>query len=95
MLIVHVAVRVKPDVVDAFREASLHNARASAQEPGIARFEVLQDLDDPTHFTFIEEFRTREAQAAHRETAHYQTWRAAVADMMATPRTAVTYRRVS
>ena len=87
MLIVHVACRVKPEHVDAFRQATLVNARASVQEPGIARFDVGQQVDDPTRFVLVEVYRSDAAPAAHKETEHYKRWRDTVADMMATPRT--------
>ena len=91
MLVVHVHVRVKPECVAAFRQASLANARQSVQEPGIARFDVVQQADDPTRFVLVEAYRTAEAPAAHKATAHYATWRDAVADMMAESRTSVKY----
>lgn len=94
MLIVHVHVHVKPEAVDAFREASLANARASVQEPGIARFDVIQQVDDPSRFLLVEVYRTQQATADHKETAHYKTWRDTVADMMAEPRTSVKYSPV-
>ena len=89
MLIVLVHVHVKPDCIEAFREASLENARNSIQEAGIARFDVLQDNEDPTRFILNEVYRDNAAPAAHKETAHYAAWRDTVADMMAKPRHAV------
>lgn len=86
LLVVVVSCRVKAALVSAFRDATLVNARASLQEPGIARFDVLQDRDDPTRFTLIEAYRSADAPAAHKATAHYAAWRDAVADMMAEPR---------
>ena len=94
MLIVHVQARVKPECVEAFRAASLENARHSRQEPGIARFDVVQQRDDATRFVLVEAFRTDDAPAAHRETAHYKKWRIAVDDMMAEPRSSVKYSNV-
>jgi quinol monooxygenase YgiN len=91
LLIVHVNCRVKPEHVDAFREATLVNARASVQEPGVARFDVCQQRDDATRFVLVEIYRSEGAPAAHKETEHYKTWRDAVADMMAEPRTSVKY----
>ena len=91
MLIVHVHVHVKPDCADAFRDASLANARQSVQEPGIARFDVVQQQDDLTRFVLVEVYRTPEAPARHKETTHYQTWRDTVADMMAEARSSVKY----
>ena len=91
MLIVHVHVRVKPDFVEAFRVASLANAEASRREPGIARFDVLQQADDPTRFVLSEAYRSPEAPAAHKETAHYAAWRDTVAEMMAEPRQSVKF----
>jgi quinol monooxygenase YgiN len=95
LLVVHVQVHVKPDAVAAFRAATLRNAEESRKEPGVARFDVVQDLEDPTRFVLVEVYRTPEAPAAHKETAHYQTWRDTVADMMATPRTSRRYRALS
>jgi (4S)-4-hydroxy-5-phosphonooxypentane-2,3-dione isomerase len=85
--IIHVHVRVKPDFVDAFHIATLANATASVREPGIARFDVMQDADDRTQFVLTELYRSEDAMLAHRETAHYKTWRDTVADWMAEPRT--------
>lgn len=86
MLVVHVHVYVKPDSIDDFIQASLENARNSVQEPGVARFDVIQDNDDPAHFVLVEVYRTADAPAAHKQTAHYAEWRDAVAGMMAEPR---------
>jgi len=94
MLIVHVHVRVKPECADAFREISLANARASVQEPGIARFDVVQQQDDLTRFVLVEVYRDAQAPARHKETAHYAAWRDAVASMMAEPRHSVKYHNL-
>ena len=94
MLVVHVHVHVKPEHVEAFRQATLDNARHSVQEPGIARFDVVQQADDPTRFVLVEAYRTVAAPAAHKATAHYARWRDAVADWMAEPRMAVKYANV-
>ena len=90
-LVVHVACHVKADHIAAFREATLTNARASVTEPGIARFDVLEDRDDPTRFVLVEIYRGPDAPAAHKETSHYRVWRDTVADMMASPRAAKKY----
>jgi len=94
MLIVHVHVHVKPESVEAFRAATVENARNSVQEPGMARFDVFQQADDPTRFVIVEAFRSAEAPAAHRESRHYQVWREAVTDMMAEPRSSVKFANV-
>jgi (4S)-4-hydroxy-5-phosphonooxypentane-2,3-dione isomerase len=94
MLIVHVHVHVKPECVEAFREATIENARQSAQEPGIARFDVVQQQDDRSRFVLVEVYRTIDAPAKHKETGHYAKWRDAVAPMMAGPRTSVKYGEV-
>jgi quinol monooxygenase YgiN len=91
MLIVQVHVHVKPEAVAAFQQATIDNASHSIQEPGIARFDVLQQADDPTRFVLVEVYRNAEAPARHKETAHYARWRDAVVDMMAEPRTSVKY----
>ena len=94
MLIVHVHVHVKAECIEAFRAASLENARQSVQEAGIARFDVEQQMDDPARFVLVEVYRTAEAPAHHKETAHYAKWRDTVADMMAEPRRSVKYQNV-
>ena len=91
MLIVQVHVHVKPECREAFRAVSAENARHSLAEPGIARFDVLQQTDDPCRFVLIEAYRTVEATAAHKATPHYAKWRDAVAAMMVEPRTSVKY----
>ena len=94
MLIVHVFVHVKPEYVEAFRAASVENARNSVLEPGIARFDVIQQQDDPARFVLVEVYRTDTAPAAHKETAHYQKWRDTVAEMIAEPRSSIKYANV-
>ena len=91
MLIVHVHVHVKPDTVDAFREATLANARESVCEPGVVRFDVVQQADDAARFVLVEIYRTPEDPARHKATAHYAAWRDAVEPMMAAPRRSVKY----
>lgn len=94
MLIVHVHVHVKPEFVEAFKNATIENANNSVQEPGIARFDVIQQQDDPTRFVLVEVYRSVEATAAHKETRHYATWRDTVAEMMAEPRSSIKYANV-
>jgi quinol monooxygenase YgiN len=94
MLVVHVQVHVKPESVEAFRNATMKNASKSVQEPGVARFDVIQQSDDPTRFVLVEVYRTAEDPARHKETAHYQAWRDTVAEMMVEPRSSTRYDSV-
>ncbi len=94
MFIVHVHIRVKPEHVDAFKLATIENARNSVKEPGIARFDVIQQKDDPTRFVLVEVYRSVEATVAHKETAHYVAWRDRAEPLMAEPRTRVQYANV-
>ena len=94
MLVVHVHVRVKPDGIEAFKEVSIANALQSRKEPGIARFDVLQQNDDPTRFILVEVYRSVEATAAHKATAHYAAWRDRMESLMAEPRYSVKYTNV-
>jgi autoinducer 2-degrading protein len=94
MLIVHVHVHVKPEFVDAFKAATIQNALASRREPGVIRFDVVQQQDDPTRFVLVEVYRDAVAAAAHKETQHYPLWRDTVAAMMAAPRTSVKFTNV-
>lgn len=94
MIVVHVHVHVKPEFVEPFKHASVENARNSVQEPGIARFDVIQQSDDPTRFILVEVYRDQEATVKHKETAHYAVWRDAVAPMMAEPRSSVKFSNI-
>lgn len=94
MRIVLVHVHVKPEFVEAFKQASVDNASNSVQEEGVARFDVLQQADDPTRFILVEVYKTAEAPAAHKETAHYARWRNTVAEMMAEPRQGIKYLNI-
>ena len=91
MLALHVQIQVKPDALDAFKAATLANAAATRQEPGVVRFEVGQQTDDPTKFMLYEVYRSPAAHAAHRETPHYAAWRTAVEGLMAVPRVGTRY----
>ena len=91
MIVILVYAHVKPEHIEAFREATILNASNSVREPGIARFDVIQQADDPTRFALVEVYRDAAAQAAHRETAHYQAWAAKVADLFVEPRTRQMY----
>jgi quinol monooxygenase YgiN len=95
LLVVHVHVHVVADGVEAFRAATAINSRESRKEPGIARFDVGQSTEDPTRFVLVEVYRSAEAPAAHKATAHYATWRDAVAPLMAEPRTSARYVNVA
>lgn len=94
MQIVLVHVHVKPEFVDAFKQASIENASDSVKEPGIARFDVIQQEDDPTRFILVEVYKTAQAPAAHKATAHYARWRDTVAEMMSEPRQGVKYANI-
>jgi quinol monooxygenase YgiN len=87
MLILHVHMQIKPEYVEAFKEATIENARNSVKEPGIARFDFMQQEDDPTRFVLSEVYRTPEASLQHKETAHYAAWAAKVEHMFVQPRT--------
>lgn len=94
MLVVHVHVRIRPERIGDFLAATVINARASLAEPGVLRFDIIQDQTDPAHVVLVEVYRDDEAPAAHKLTQHYATWRDAVADMMAAPRESVRYSAV-
>jgi autoinducer 2-degrading protein len=94
MIVVHVHVRVLSDFVEAFKLATIENARNSVLEPGIARFDVIQQVEDPTRFVLVEVYRTTDASAAHKQTAHYAKWRDTVQNMMAEPRSSVKFSNI-
>jgi quinol monooxygenase YgiN len=94
MIIVHVYIHVKFEFVEAFREATVKNTLSSIKETGIARFDLIQQQDDVTHFVLIEVYRDLEATIKHKETQHYQLWRDTVAEMMAEPRHSIKYSNV-
>ena len=94
MLIVHVDVHVLPGCVESFKDATARNARESLKEPGVARFDVVQRLDDPARFVLVEAYYTAEGATAHKDTAHYHVWRDTVAPMMAKTRSSTKYTNV-
>ena len=94
MLIVHVQVHVKPEHIEAFKLATIENAANSVREPGIARFDVIQQADDPTRFVLLEAYRDTDATTHHKATAHYHAWAEKVADMLAEPRSRVVYANI-
>ncbi len=94
MLVVHVFVHVKPERIEAFKATTIENAKNSVKEPGIARFDFVQQKDDSARFVLVEVYRTEDDPARHKETAHYQKWRDTVADMMAEPRTSMKYSNI-
>jgi quinol monooxygenase YgiN len=94
MLIVHVHVHVKPEFVEAFKQATIENASNSIKEAGIARFDVIQQANDPTRFVLVEIYQTAQASAAHKDTAHYKRWANTVMPMMAGPRQGIKYSYV-
>lgn len=91
MIVVHVHVHVREECIEAFAAASIENARNSVMEPGIARFDVIQQVDDPSRFILVEVYRTAEDPARHKESSHYKAWRDTVAEMMAEPRVGVKF----
>lgn len=94
MQIVHVHVNVKPEFIEAFKQATIENATNSVKEAGIARFEVLQQTEDPTKFILVEIYKTADAPGAHKETPHYKRWRDSVMRMMAEPRQGIKYTNI-
>lgn len=94
MQIVLVHVHVKPGFIEAFKQASLENASNSVKEAGIARFDVIQQVEDPARFILVEVYKTAEAPAAHKETKHYALWRDTVTEMMAEPRQGIKYTNI-
>jgi autoinducer 2-degrading protein len=91
MLVVHVHVHVKEDMIEEFKKISIENAENSLGEPGVARFDVIQQNDDKSKFVLCEVYRTPEDPAKHKETEHYKKWRDAVENMMAEPRFSVKF----
>jgi (4S)-4-hydroxy-5-phosphonooxypentane-2,3-dione isomerase len=94
VLVVHVHARVRPERVAEFLAATLVNAKASLGEPGVVRFDVIQDQADPGHVVLVEVYRDDDGAAAHKQTPHYAVWRDAVADMMAEPRASTRFAAV-
>jgi (4S)-4-hydroxy-5-phosphonooxypentane-2,3-dione isomerase len=94
MLVAIINVHVKSDFIEGFKTASLDNASNSVKEPGVIRFDVYQQSDDPSRYTLVEIYKTDEDVTRHRETTHYVRWRDTVTAMMVEPRTRTTHRIV-
>lgn len=95
MFIVHVFIHVKPECVSDFKAATLANVQNSLKEAGIARFDFLEQLDDPHRFVLVEVYRQPEDAIKHKETAHYAAWRDTVEHMMAEPRSSIKYSNIA
>jgi (4S)-4-hydroxy-5-phosphonooxypentane-2,3-dione isomerase len=91
MVIVHVFVKIKPDMTEPFKAATLKNAQNSIKEPGILRFDFIQQEDDPLCFLLVEVYKDSNAVAQHKETSHYAEWREKAEHMIAQPRTSTRY----
>jgi quinol monooxygenase YgiN len=94
MYIVHVFIKVKPEAVEEFKLASLDNAANSLKEPGVARFDLIQEVDDPTRFVLLEVYRTKNDAALHKDTAHYNRWRDIAEPLMSEPRSRIIYTNI-
>ena len=94
MYIVHVSIHVKPDKVAEFEAATLENAKQSLKEPGIARFDLIRQVDDPTRFMLLEVYRAPEGHPKHKESAPYKRWQEIAEPLMVEPRTRVIYENV-
>ncbi len=94
MFMVHVFVHVKENMAEEFRRATIEDARNSLLEPGVARFDVVQQQDDSSRFVLVEVYRKLEDAARHKETSHYKKWRDAVEVMMAAPRSSIKFSNV-
>lgn len=94
MLIVQVHVHVKKDIIDEFISASIENASLSIQEPGITRFDLIQENEDPSRFVLLEVYRSEDDPEKHKQTRHYEVWRDTVESMMAEPRHSVKYHNL-
>lgn len=94
MYIVHVFIHVRPDKLQEFRQATEANAAGSIQEPGVARFDFLQQAEDPTRFLLVEVYRTQADAGKHKETPHYNRWRETVEPLLAEPRTRIVYENL-
>ena len=94
MLIVHVHIQVKLELIEEFILATKENAQKSRNEPGIARFDFIQQIDDPSRFLLIEVYRTIEDPKKHKETTHYKKWRDTVEEMMEIPRNSIKFNNI-
>lgn len=94
MYIVHVFIHISSEYIDAFRKVTIENAQQSVQEPGIARFDVIQQADDPTRFVLVEVYRSENAPAEHKKTKHYNAWKDKAEKMMVEPRTRIVYKNI-
>ncbi|MBI9051855.1 MAG: antibiotic biosynthesis monooxygenase [Anaerolineaceae bacterium] len=91
MIVVNVYIHIKNEFVNEFIAATLENVAGSNQEPGVARFEFHQMVEDPTRFLLMEVYKDQDAAVAHKQTAHYLAWRDTVVDMMAEDRQGVKF----
>ena len=94
MFVVHIYVQVKPEYIEEFKKISIENARSSVKEPAIARFDVIQQSDDPTRFILVEAYLDESGVANHKQTAHYNKWRETAEKMIVGERTRTRFEPV-
>ena len=91
MIIVHIFIKVKPDALELFKAETLKNAKNSIKEPGILRFDFMQQEDDPLSFLLVEVYKDDSAIIKHKETSHYAEWCQSAEHMIAEPRKRIRY----
>lgn len=94
MFVVHIYVQVKPEYIEEFKKISIENARSSVKEPAIARFDVIQQSDDPTRFVLVEAYLDESGVAKHKQTTHYNKWRETAEKMIVGERTRTRFEPV-
>ncbi len=91
MIVTCVYIRVKPENLNSFIDATTENHKGSVREEGNLRFDLVQKADDPYSFMIYEAYESETAAAEHKKTAHYLKWREEVEEYMAEPRHGVRY----
>jgi len=94
MFIMHVFLHVKPEAIDVFKSACIENASNSLKEAGIKRFDLIQQVEDPTQFVLVEVYNSKNDVAFHKETEHYKLWQKTVEPLMIEPRTRIFYQNI-
>ena len=71
-LIVIARIVAQADKVEPLKALLAGLVSSSLQEAGCHRYQLHQNNEDPTDFTFVEEWESAEALQAHMETDHFQ-----------------------
>lgn len=77
--------KAKPDKIEETREALIELINPTRDEDGCVRYELTQNNDDPTDFTFVEEWTSDSSLDEHLQTDHIRKLQSRAGELFASP----------